>query len=71
MPSAKQEGRMIIYTLIITKDGETIFSHDIALSPDQPFSKDVSEAFEVFRMNFKETSLMEENVAIRFEKKAS
>jgi hypothetical protein len=46
---------MIIYTLIITKDGETIFSHDIALSPDQPFSKDVSEAFEVFRMNFKET----------------
>ncbi len=60
---------MIIYTLIITKDGETIFSHDIAFSPDQPFSKDVAEAFEVFRMNFKETSLMGENVAIRFEKK--
>jgi hypothetical protein len=68
---AKQEAGMIIYTLIITKDGETIFSHDIALNPDQPFAKDVSEAFEVFRMNFKETSLMEENVAIRFEKKDS
>ncbi len=62
---------MIIYTLILTKDGETIFSHDIAFSPDQPFSKDIAEAFEVFRMNFKETTLMEENVAIRFEKKDS
>ena len=61
----------MIYTLIITKDGKTIFSHDIAVSPDEPFSSDVCEAFETFRMNFKETSLMEENVAIRFEKKES
>jgi hypothetical protein len=59
----------VIYTLIITKDGEPIFSHDVPIADDHPFAQEVAAALDTFRMDFKETSLLEEDIAIRFERR--
>lgn len=59
----------MIYTMIITKDGKPIFSYDVPIADDHPYAQEVAEALDTFRMDFRETSLLEEDIAIRFEKR--
>ncbi len=59
----------MIYTLVLTKDEKPIFTYEIKIAPDHPNAEEIAAALEVFRMDFRETSLLEEDIAIRFDKK--
>ena len=58
----------MVYTMVITKDGKPIFTYAVTVPDDHAYAAEVAEALDTFRMDFKETSLLEEDIAIRFEK---
>ena len=58
----------MVYTMIITKDGKPIFTYAVTVPEDHAYAAEVAEALDTFRMDFKETSLLEEDIAISFEK---
>ena len=58
----------MVYTMVITKDGKPIFTYAVTVPDDHAYAAEVAEALDTFRMDFKETSLLEEDIAISFEK---
>jgi hypothetical protein len=58
----------VVYTMVITKDGKPIFTYAVTIPDDHAYAAEVAEALDTFRMDFKETSLLEEDIAISFEK---
>ena len=60
---------MILYTVAVTKSGNVVFEHDIAVDATRSFAEDVHDAMENFRKNFGNISLLDDDVHLSIKRK--